>query len=96
MRVHISHSADTDLTQIISYLGERNLAAARSVADGIDRRFQNLARFPFIGRERSSLGKGIRSIVAGTYVIFYVVEPDQVTIVRILDGRRDIDAEFQR
>jgi toxin ParE1/3/4 len=55
-----------------------------------------LTRFPFIGRDRSTLAQGLRSIVTGAYVIFYTVEPDRIIIVRILDGRRDIDAEFQR
>jgi plasmid stabilization system protein ParE len=29
-------------------------------------------------------------------VIFYIVERDRIVVVRVLDGRRDIDAEFQR
>jgi plasmid stabilization system protein ParE len=29
-------------------------------------------------------------------VIFYIIGDDRVNIVRVLDGRRDIDAEFQR
>ena len=66
------------------------------MAREIDRKFENLSHFPFIGRERSSLAPGLRSLVAGMYVIFYLVERDRVTIVRVLDGRRDIDAEFQR
>jgi toxin ParE1/3/4 len=55
-----------------------------------------LSHFPFIGRERSSLARGLRSIVANIHVIFYTVERERIVIVRVLDGRRDIDAEFQR
>jgi plasmid stabilization system protein ParE len=62
----------------------------------IDRKFENLSYFPFIGRERSSLARGLRSIVANIHVIFYTVERERIVIVRVLDGRRDIDAEFQR
>jgi plasmid stabilization system protein ParE len=29
-------------------------------------------------------------------IIFYTVTTESVVIVRVLDGRRDIDAEFQR
>ena len=39
---------------------------------------------------------GIRGLVAHPYVIFYLVERDRIVIVRVLHGRRDIDAEFQR
>jgi plasmid stabilization system protein ParE len=38
----------------------------------------------------------LRSALAGPYVIFYRVDRDRITIVRILDGRRDIDEELQR
>jgi len=96
MKIFVSEQADADLLQIYQYLTERNPTAAESLIRRIDRTFENLMHFPFIGRERSSLARGVRSIVANTYVVFYTVERDRVTIVRVLDGRRDIDAEFQR
>ena len=96
MKVFISDRADADLLQIFQYLAERNPAAAESLARDIDRKFENLIHFPFIGRERSILANGLRSIVANTHIIFYTVERDRIIIVRVLDGRRDIDAEFQR
>jgi toxin ParE1/3/4 len=96
MRLVVSRDADDDLLQIGRYLTERNPAAARSVAEEIDRKFWSLTYFPFMGRDRPSLGAGLRSIVAGVYVIFYRVEPDRVVIMRVLHGRRDIDAELRR
>jgi plasmid stabilization system protein ParE len=42
------------------------------------------------------LGAGVRSLVAGTQVIFYTVEKERIIVVRVLDGRRDIDEEFKR
>jgi plasmid stabilization system protein ParE len=30
------------------------------------------------------------------HLIFYIVEHDSITIVRVLDGRMDIDEEFRR
>jgi toxin ParE1/3/4 len=96
MKIFVSDRADADLLHIITYLSERSPAAARSVAREINRRFENLSQFPFIGRERSALVPGLRSLVVWPYVIFYLVEPDQISVVRVLDGRRDIDAEFQR
>jgi toxin ParE1/3/4 len=59
-------------------------------------RFKNLSRFPFIGRERSSLAPGLRSVLVGTHLIFYLVERDRIVIVRVIDGRMDIDEEFKR
>jgi toxin ParE1/3/4 len=96
MKVFVSDQADADLLQIYRYVAERNPVAAESIAREIDRKFDNLSLFPFIGRDRSTLSKGIRSVVAYPYVIFYMVEGDGIIILRVLHGRRDIDSEFQR
>ena len=96
MIVFIAAEARADLLQIDSYIAERNPATADSLAEAINKKFENLLHFPFIGRDRSDLGPGLRSIVADHYVIFYMVEVNRLTIVRVLDGRRDIDAEFLR
>jgi len=96
MKVVVSEQADADLLQIFQYLAQHNPGAAEAVVRDIDRKFENLSHFPFIGRERSSLARGLRSIVANIHVIFYTVEREHIVIVRVLDGRRDIDAEFQR
>lgn len=96
MQVFVSDQADVDLVQIYQYLTEKNLAAAESFAQEIDRKFRNLSDFPLIGRDRSSLSSGVRSVVAYPYVIFYTIAPDKILILRVLHGRRDIDAEFQR
>jgi toxin ParE1/3/4 len=74
----------------------RSPAAAQSVAGEINRKMQNLSDFPFIGRDRSMLSQGIRSVVAHPYVIFYAIESDRIVVMRVLHGHRDIDAEFQR
>ena len=39
---------------------------------------------------------GLRSIVVRTHLIFYKIERDRMTIVRVIDGRMDVDEEFQR
>jgi toxin ParE1/3/4 len=96
MNVFISERANEDLLSIYSYLWQRNPTAADAILQRIDEKFQQLSELPFIGRERSSLAPGLRSVVAGMHLIFYVVDPDSVTIVRVIDGRMDIDAEFRR
>jgi len=96
MKLYVSHQADDDLLQICRHLAERNPAAADSLIREIDRKFENLSFFPFIGRSRATLSPDLRSVVVHPYVIFYMVEHDRIVIVRVLHGHRDIDAEFQR
>ena len=96
MKVVVSDRANSDLLRLYLYLAPRNQAAADAIIERIDKRFEQLSRFPFIGRERSSLAPGLRSIVVGNHLIFYVVEADQIIIVRVTDSRMDIDEEFRR
>ena len=82
--------------RIYSYMAQRNPTAAEAILQRIDEKFSQLSGLPFIGRERSSLAPGVRSAVVGNHLIFYTVGRDAITIVRVIDGRMDIDAEFRR
>ena len=96
MKVSVSAKANSDLLRIYAYLFPRNQAAADRIIGRINQRFVQLSRFPFIGRPRASLAPGLRSLLAGTYLIFYTVGAEEITIVRVIDSRMDIDAEFRR
>jgi toxin ParE1/3/4 len=96
MKLFVSDKANHDLLRTYAYLVQRNPTAAESILQRIDEKFRQLSDLPFIGRRRSILGPGIRSVVVGTHVIFYTVAQDSITIVRVIDGRMDIDEEFRR
>jgi toxin ParE1/3/4 len=96
MQVVLSDKAKFDLFRIYRYIEERSPNAANAFIRRVDSNFESLARFPFIGRERSSLAPGLRCLVVGLYLIFYTIESDQITIVRVIDGRMDVDEEFRR
>jgi toxin ParE1/3/4 len=52
-----------------------------------------LTEHAYAGRARDEIRSGLRSLVAGSYIIFYkVVAGDIPHIVRVLDERQDIDA----
>jgi toxin ParE1/3/4 len=96
MKIFVSDKARRDLLHTFSYLAERNPTAAEVFLRAIDGKFEQLCRFPFIGRERSSLVEGLRSVLVRTHLIFYTVEQDRITIVRVIDGRMDVDEELQK
>ncbi len=96
MRIVVSDKARSDLLRIFRYLDERSPNAAETFIHRIDENFNNLVRFPFIGRERSWLAPGIRCLVVGLHLIFYTVTSDEITVVRVIDGRMDVDEEFYR
>jgi len=96
MGIVLSDKARADLLRIFRYIDERSPNAAIDFVRRIDANFENLVRFPFIGRERSNLAPGLRCLIVGLHLIFYVVDRDNIIIVRVIDGRMDVDEEFQR
>ncbi|WP_245311401.1 type II toxin-antitoxin system RelE/ParE family toxin [Bradyrhizobium pachyrhizi] len=70
-----------------------NVTAADRLLDRIGNAFQTLAENPRAGRQRSELGRSIRSFPVGNYVLFYEAFPNGVEIVRVLHGARDITPE---
>jgi toxin ParE1/3/4 len=69
-----------------------SIERADRVVDTITRRFHLLATHPRIGRERSDLRPGLRGFPVDAYVILYRIEGEDVLILHVLDGRRDIAA----
>jgi toxin ParE1/3/4 len=53
-----------------------------------------LAEYPLAGRSRDELRPGMRSVAASPHVVFYRVVEDRAEVVRVLDGRRDIEDIF--
>ena len=63
--------------------------------DSITGRFFFLTTFPFAGRARDEdFGAGSRSFAVGEYVIVYCVEGADVFILRVVHGRRNLEALF--
>jgi toxin ParE1/3/4 len=69
-------------------------SAAREMAQQIGRVAAFLQEYPYRGRAREELRLGLRSMAATPYVIFYRVRDGTAELIRILDGRRDVDEIF--
>lgn len=50
--------------------------------------------FPLAGRARDEIQAGLRSLVAAPQIVFYRLNNGRPEIVRVLDGRRDIEEIF--
>jgi toxin ParE1/3/4 len=50
--------------------------------------------FPLAGRARDDIRAGLRSLAAPPQIVFYRLNQDQPEIVRVLDGRQDIEEIF--
>ena len=90
-----SPEARADLAEIWTYYAQ---VAGRQTAENIVRKIAGtcevISDHPFAGRTRDELRLGIRSLAVRPHVVFYRVVADVPEIVRVLDGRRDVDAIF--
>jgi len=95
MAHRVAPQAEADLDGIWYYIATEsgNLEIADRAIDSITQRFLLLARYPPIGRRRDDdLRPGLRSLLAGEYVIVYCVEREDVLILHVIRASRDLEA----
>lgn len=85
--------ADEDLIEIWQSIADGDFTAADRILDAIDARCQPLLRHPFSGPAREEIGRGMRHLVAGPYIILYRVESEGIRVVRVLHGRRRLQVD---
>lgn len=97
MAHRLAPRAETDLDDIWYDVAKESgsIEIANRLIDTLTDRFFRLAGFPFVGRARDDdFGPGSRSVAVGEYVIVYGVENEEVLILRVVHGRRDLEALF--
>ena len=95
--------ARAELVDIAAYIALDSPRASDRLVRRVDAKTAALASHPRIGPRRDDLGSGLRMLPDGPYVIFYRTIPDdgeadveRVEIVRVIDGRRDLEHLFPR
>jgi toxin ParE1/3/4 len=76
------------------YEGVAGRSVAEKLVREIGKKVALIEGYPLAGRSRDELRPGIRSLAASPHVIFYRLSSDNPEIVRVLDGRQDIEAIF--
>jgi toxin ParE1/3/4 len=93
--VRRSPQAKTDLETILEDLQQKNPAVADRYATEFYDKGKALAQFPEIGRRRPEIAPHLHSTLVHPYVIFYRIHGDEVQILRILHGRKDLRSIMQ-
>jgi toxin ParE1/3/4 len=97
MAHRVAPQAEADLDDIWFHVARESssMDVATRLIDSITGRFFFLTTFPYAGRARDEdFGAGSRSFAVGEYVIVYCVEGADVFILRVVHGRRDLEALF--
>jgi toxin ParE1/3/4 len=91
-RVVWSRRALTDLDSIASFIAADSPAYARSVVKRIVTLTRILQRFPLAGRKVPEFDTDdIRELIAYSYRIIYRVSEDEVLVVAIVHGKRNLE-----
>jgi toxin ParE1/3/4 len=97
MHHRIAPRAARDLDNIWLYVARDSgsVEVANKLIDAVTEQFLLLARYPRLGRSRDDdFGTGSRSLTVGEYLVVYCVEAEDVLILRVVHGRRDIESLF--
>lgn len=86
----ITPLAEQDLEAIGDYIAQDNPRRALSFIEELRNQCERIARNPQGYRTRPELGEGLRSCAHGHYVIFFEANAQDVLIIRVLHGARDL------
>lgn len=89
----LSRAVEHDLAHVFDWIArETGPHAAEGALRRIGRKFEMLAEAPSVGRVRGDLAGAPRTFAVWPWIIFYAPLTDGagVLILRVLDGRRDL------
>ena len=98
-QLELTRQARADLARILGHIAEQSgsVAVARRFGGELRARCEELAGHDFVmGRPRSELRAGLRSIAHKGYVLLFDYPDDStMRLMRVVNGRRDLPALFR-
>ena len=91
MRVHWTETAQEHLDAIYAYIAKDSSEYALRMVDRLTRRSQQIAGVPLSGRRVPEYDMDqIREMIEGPYRIIYHIKPDQIDILAVIHGARNV------
>ena len=89
-KVVLKPAARRDVRSILLHTSQRwGFAQRDAYREALDQAFTTLSVNPFIGRARDEIAPNLRSHNVQQHVIYYRVEVETVTVLRVLHGKMD-------
>ena len=92
--VDIAQNAEDDLNEIINFIAQNNPQTALKTMERIQKKINTLYRFPnrggYVPELLSKNIKDYRQLVDSPWKIIYKIEDDNVTVLTIIDSRRNL------
>lgn len=92
MRVHWTQNAIKHLADIHAYISENSQIYAARMVDRLTKRTEQIAAFPRSGRMVPEFqAEDIREVIESPYRIIYRIKPEQIDVLAVIHGARQID-----
>ena len=89
--IHLFQAAKTDLVDIWAETYRQwGEAQADRYLDDVERALQGLIANPQLGSDCSDLLQGARKLITGRHLVFYEVDPDKISVIRVLHQSMDV------
>ncbi len=94
MKVHWTENAIQHLIAIYDYISQDSPFYAEKMVDRLTRRSQQIADFPQSGRRVPEYrNDDLREVIEGPYRLIYRLKPEQVDVVAVIHGARQLPTE---
>ena len=94
MKVRWTDTARDHLRAIHAYIARNSSQYVLHVVDRLTRRSQQIDEFPLSGREVAEFGvPQIRQVLERPFRIIYYIRPDQIDVIAVIHGARQIPAD---
>ena len=93
-RLVIMPAARDDLMAIGTYIADDNPARALSYVAELEAKTRQIAERPASFPKRDDISPGLRAAVHGRYLLLFRERDDEIRIVRVIHGARDLNRVF--
>ena len=91
MKARWTDTAQGHLSAIYQHISQDSVEYAQRMVDRLTRRSQQVAAFPLSGRKVPEYEMDqLREVIEGPYRLIYHVKTDQVDVVAVIHGARDL------
>ncbi len=91
----LTKPAIQDIEEIADYIAQQSgLAQSEKFLSKLESKFTKIVSFPLLGRKRDEILLNIRTIPLDNYLILYLLIGDDIEILRVVNGYRDLSKLF--
>jgi toxin ParE1/3/4 len=91
----LTKPAIQDIEEIADYIAQQSgLEQSENFLSKLESKFSKIVNFPLLGRKRDEILTDIRTISSDKYLILYIPIGDDIEILRVVSGYRDLSKLF--